>query len=419
MSPLLTIARLVFAVLVSASISYGYSVLTHEAIIDSLWDTSIHQTLLKRFPEATAKELEEAQGYAYGGCVLQDMGYYPFGSRFFSDLTHYVRSGDFISALLREAQDLNGYAFALGALAHYAADTSAHPIATNRAVPILYPKLRSKFGNEVTFWDDPTSHLRTEFGFDVLQLAAGRYAPDRYRKFIGFQVERPTLERAFLDTYGLEMKDVFANLSLALGSYRFSVGSIIPGMTRVAWSLKSEEIKKEIPGITRKKFLYNLSRSSYEKDWGTEYHKPGFRTRLVTVLFRVMPKVGPFKSLKIATPTPEVEKLFMASFNATVDRYRALLARVNPAGMELPNENFDIGAPTRAGQYLGADEAYAKLVGKLADRQFAAMPPGLRENILLFYKDQQPPISTPKEKAARAKLQDELSRLQAVATSEP
>jgi len=419
MSPLLTLARVVFAVLVSASISNGYSVLTHEAIIDSLWDTSIHQALVARFPEATPQELEQAQAYAYGGCVLQDMGYYPFGSRFFSDLTHYVRSGDFIAALLREAQDLNGYAFALGALAHYAADNSAHPIATNRAVPMLYPKLRRKFGNTVTFWDHPVSHIRTEFGFDVLQVAAGRYAPDRYRGFIGFQVSRPTLERAFLDTYGLEMKDVFGNLSLALGSYRFSVGSIIPGMTRVAWSLKNEQITKEIPGITRKKFLYNLSRASYEKEWGTEYHKPGLRTRFVTVLFRIIPKVGPFKSLKITTPTPEVEKLFMASFNATVDRYRVLLAKVNPAGLELPNENFDVGALTRAGQYQGADEAYAKLVGKLADRQFAGMPPELRENIRLFYKDLNPPISTPKEKAARAKLLDELGRLQAVAASEP
>ncbi len=419
MSPLLTIARLVFAVLVSASLSYGYSVLTHEAIVDSLWDTSIHQALVAKFPEATAPELEQAQAYAYGGCVLQDMGYYPFGSRFFSDLTHYVRSGDFIAALLREAQDLDGYAFALGALAHYAADSSGHRIATNRAVPMLYPKLRRKFGNEVTFWDDPVSHLRTEFGFDVLQVASGRYAPDRYRGYIGFHVSRPTLERAFLDTYGLEMKDVFGNLNLALGSYRFSVGSIIPGMTRVAWSLKHEQIEKEIPGITRKKFLYNLSRASYEKEWGTEYHKPGLRTRFVTVLFRIMPKVGPFKSVKITTPTPEVEKLFMASFNATVDRYRALLAKVNPAGLELPNENFDVGALTRPGQYQGADEAYAKLVGKLADRQFAGIPPELRENILLFYKDPNPPNSTPKEKAARAKLLDDLGRLQAVAASEP
>ncbi len=158
--------------LLSAPVSYGYSVLSHEAIVDSLWDASIQKMLLKRFPAATPEELEQAHAYAYGGCILQDMGYYPFSSHFFSDLTHYVRSGDFIMALIRESQDVNEYAFALGALAHYAADNSGHRLATNLAVPILYPKLRLKFGKQVTYDDAPLAHIRTEFGFDVLQVAA-------------------------------------------------------------------------------------------------------------------------------------------------------------------------------------------------------------------------------------------------------
>ena len=235
---LLAVRRMVFALLLSASLSHGYTVLTHEAIVDSVWDTSMRQLLLKRFPGATSEQLEQAHAYAYGGCIIQDLGYYPFSSRLFSDLTHYVRSGDFITALIRDSQDINEYAFALGALEHYAADTLGHRIATNRAVPLLYPKLRKKFGSEVTYWDNPVAHVRTEFGFDVLQVASGRYATDQYRSFIGFQVARPLLERAFLETYGIEMKDVFGNLTLALGSYRYSIGSIVPGMTRVAWDLK-------------------------------------------------------------------------------------------------------------------------------------------------------------------------------------
>jgi hypothetical protein len=167
-----------------------------------------------------------------------------------------------------------------------------------------------------TYRDNPVAHIRTEFGFDVLQVASGRYATDQYRSFIGFQVARPLLERAFQETYGDEMKDVFGNLTLALGSYRYSIGSIVPGMTRVAWNLKKTQLQKEIPGITRKKFLYNLSRSSYEKEWGTEYRKPGFGTRLVTFLVEIVPKIGPFKALKVRMPTPEVEKMFMTSFNA-------------------------------------------------------------------------------------------------------
>src|ERR1700720_3210925 len=156
----------------------AYSVLAHEAIIDSVWDTSIRPLLLKRFPNATAEQLKEAHGYAYGGAIIQDMGYYPHGSHFFSDLTHYVRSGDFILALLRDAKDLDGYAFALGALAHYAADNDGHRIATNRAVPLLYPKLKKKYGDSVTYEEDRLAHVKTEFGFDVLEVAHGRYAPD-------------------------------------------------------------------------------------------------------------------------------------------------------------------------------------------------------------------------------------------------
>ncbi len=408
---------LALRVLLSSSLSYGYTVLTHEAIIDSAWDASLQKLLLKRFPNATPQELEMAHGYAYGGCIIQDLGYYPFSSRFFSDLTHYVRSGDFVVALIRESQDLNEYAFALGALEHYAADTEGHRIATNRAVPLLYPELRRKYGRDVTYWDNPTAHVRTEFGFDVLQVASGRYAPDRYRSFIGFQVSRDVLELAFRDTYSVEMKDVFGNVTLALGSYRYGIRSIVPGMTRIAWSLKKDQLRKEIPGITRKKFLYNLSRSSYEKEWGTEYRKPGCGTKILTFFFRWLPGKGPFSALKVRTPTPEVEKLFMASFNATVDRYKSLLASVDAGVIDLADENLDVGGPTIAGKYKGTDEAYAKLLGKLADRQFAGVQPDLRENVLAYYKDLKLPApakSTKKERAQFSKLVDQLDRLKAV-----
>ena len=416
------VSRLILPILISVQALSAYTVLTHEAAIDSAWDTAIVKVLLKRFPNATPEELDQAHAYAYGGCIIQDMGYYPFSSHLFSDLTHYVRSGDFIEALIRESQDLNEYAFALGALEHYVADVEGHRIATNPAVALLYPDLGRKFGRNVTYWDNPLAHIRTEFGFDVLQVASGRYAPDQYRHFIGFQVSRAPLERAFQDTYGLEMKDIFGSLTLALGSYRHSIGAIVPGMTRVAWSLKREQLQKEIPGITRKKFLYNLSRASYEKEWGNEYRKPGFGTRVVTFVLRLVPKFGPFKSLAIRTPTPEVERLFMASFNSTIDRYSALLARVGAGRPQLENENFDVGEPTRPGKYKGADEAYAKLVGKLADRQFAGVSPELRRNILDFYKDPKPLTSTKsnsKEIASWTKLASQIDQLKAAGESQP
>src|ERR1700732_4168779 len=268
----------------------AYAVLAHEAIVDSVWDTNIRPLLLKRFPGATSAEIKEAHGYAYGGAIIQDMGYYPHGSFFFSDLTHYVRSGDFVLALLRDAKDLNGYAFALGALGHYAADNDGHRIGTNRAVPILYPHLQKKYGDSVTYEEDPLAHVKTEFGFDVLEVAQGRYAPDAYHDFIGFGVSVPLLEQAFQETYGLDLKNVLSDEEKVMGSYRHAVRQLLPKATRVAWSLKKDEIMKDQPGITKNKFLYNLWRASYQKNWGKKYHPPTFGERFLAFLTRIVPK---------------------------------------------------------------------------------------------------------------------------------
>ena len=305
----------------------AYAVLAHEAIIDSAWDMNIKPLLLKRFPNATPEQLKEAHGYAYGGAIIQDMGYYPHGSHFFSDLTHYVRSGDFVMALLRDAKDLDGYAFALGALAHYAADNDGHEIGVNRAVPILYPKLRKKYGDVVTYEQDPLAHVKTEFGFDVLEVAQGRYAPEAYHDFIGFGVSAPLLEQAFEETYGLPLKTVLPNEEQALGSYRRDVSTLLPKATRIAWSLKKDDIEKDQPGITKQKFLFNLSRSSYEKKWGRSYQQPTFGEEFLAFLARLVPKVGPLRVLELKTPTPETEKMFEASFNAALARYKKLTDR--------------------------------------------------------------------------------------------
>jgi hypothetical protein len=209
------VAALVASALFAPTRAAAYSVLAHEANIDALWDGTIAGMLRARFPEASREQIQEARGFAYGGCVIQDLGYYPFGSRFFSNLLHYVRTGDFIAALIRDAQDVDEYAFALGALGHYAADNDGHPMAVNRAVPLMYPKLRKQFGNRVTYAQSPTNHVLVEFSFDVVQVAGAAYAPEAYHAFIGFRVAKPLLERAFSETYGIEMKDVFFNEDLA------------------------------------------------------------------------------------------------------------------------------------------------------------------------------------------------------------
>src|SRR5450432_228347 len=403
-------AAFAFLVLFSCPNAHAYSVLTHEAIVDSLWDSGIKPLLVKRFPAATVDDLLAAHGYAYGGCIIQDLGYYPFGSKFFSDLVHYVRSGDFIVNMIRQSEDLNEYAFGLGALAHFAADNNGHRMATNVSVPLLYPKLRLKFGNSITYADDPFSHSKTEFGFDVFQAAKSRYASAAYKDFIGFQVAKPVLQRAFEDTYGMKIEQVFLNLDLAIGSYRRAVGTILPALTKVAWQLKGPEIQKEVPGITRKKFLYNLSRSSYEKNWGATYQRPGIRSRMLAGFFRIVPRAGPFKALAFKRLTPETERLYMAGFNASIDRYRELLTGVGADRLKLPNDNFDVGEATKAGKYKLTDGAYAKLLHRL-DGHYTEMPQDLRSDILDFYQDLSLPIATKANASDWARLQEELSHL--------
>lgn len=394
----------------------AYSVLSHETIIDAAWKTDLRPLLLKRFPNATDDDLRKAHGYAYGGAIIQDLGYYPHGSKLFSDLTHYVRSGDFIQALLRDAQDLNEYAFALGALAHYAADNQGHRLAVNLAVPLLYPKLKKKYGDVVTYEEDPAAHLKTEFGFDVLGVAKGHFAPDAYRDFIGFEVAQSLLDRAFRETYGLEVASVLDHEGSAIGSYRHAISSTIPKATRVAWALKKSEIERDIPGMTRKRFLYNISRASYEKNWGKDYRGPTAGEKFLAFLFRLIPKIGPLKALALRTPTPQAEQLFERSFNATLAQYRGLLADYDHGRLNLINDNFDVGAVTAPGQYRLSDNAYAALLDKLSRQNFAGMSAELRSEILRFYSDPAAPYATRKDRKAWARVQDELQRLRAMPT---
>ena len=405
------------AVFLCASSSFAYSVLTHEEIVDLVWTTDLRPLLLQRFPSLTEDQLKEAHGYAYGGAVIQDLGYYPFGSVEFSNLVHYVRSGDFVRELLLQSQDANEYAFALGALAHYASDISGHP-AVNQAVSLQYPKLRAKYGNSVKYAEDRTAHLKTEFGFDMVQVAKNRYASQQYHDFIGFQVSKPLLERTFPIVYGMQLQDVLTHEDLAIGSYRFAVSRMIPEMTQIALRTHKKDLMKETPDFAKKKFLYRLSRSEYEKEWGKDYTKPDFSTRFWAVILRYMPKIGPFKALAFNNPTAQTEDLYFKSINTTVDQYRIYLQQVRGGSLVLVNSDFDTGKQTKAAEYSLTDETYAKLLGQLAQRKFDLTSPELRDNILNFYADLSLPLETKKDPARWQTLLSSLDQLK-LATPAP
>jgi len=407
------VAAFLLSAVMLGSVACAYSVLTHEEIVDLLWTSEIRPLLLKRFPELTEAQITEAHAYAYGGAVIQDLGYYPFGSVEFSNLVHYVRSGDFVRELLLQSQDADEYAFALGALAHYASDISGHP-AVNQAVAIQYPKLRAKYGNSVRYAEDHTAHLKTEFGFDMVQIAKNRYASQQYHDFIGFQVSKPLLERTFPIVYGVELKEVLTHEDLAVGSYRFAVSRMIPQMTQIALRTHKKDIMKETPNFAKKKFLYRLSRSEYEKEWGKDYTKPDFGTRVWSVLLRYMPKIGPFRALAFNNPTTQTEDMYFKSINTTVDQYRIYLHQVGAGSLELSNSDFDTGKETRPAEYSLTDETYAKLVGQLAARKFDLTSADLRENILKFYSDLSLPLEPKKDSAQWQRVLASLDQLKFV-----
>jgi hypothetical protein len=390
----------------------AYSVMSHQAIIDVAWETDIKPAIRKRFPNATEDEIDRGQAYAYGGAIIQDLGYYPYGNPFFSDLTHYVRSGDFVLALLRDAQDVYEYSFALGAMAHYAADNNGHPKGTNRAVAVLYPKLKKKFGDSVSYEQDKLAHVKTEFAFDVLEISKERFAPESYHDFIGFEVSPRVLEQAFQETYGLDLKKVLVDENRALNSYRHAVSNLLPKATRIAWHLKKDEIQADEPGLTKRKFLYNLKRSNFEKEWGKDYKKPSLGDRFLAFIYKLLPKIGPLKVLQFKTPTPDTEHMFEASFNDTVDQYRALLKEERETQKPtVTNDNFDLGAVSVPGEYNLSDTTRARLLDELEQQKFAGTPPEIRTELLDYFATADSPFKLKQDPKAWAKVQAELDEL--------
>jgi Zinc dependent phospholipase C len=392
----------------------AYSLLTHEQLIDILWKDELTPLLLKRFPDATEKQLQRAHAYAYGGCLVQDMGYYPLGNEFFSDLTHYVRAGDFVANLINESTNLNEYAYALGALAHYCADNSGHPF-INRAVAISFPKLKRKFGEEVTYEEDRKSHIRVEFGFDMTQVAKNRYTSDQYHNFIGFEVSKPVLERAFLKTYAIPLDEILNPVDLSIGTFRRAASTFIPELTKVALEVQPPDKVRDKPNADHRLFLYHLSRSEYEKEWGKDYRKPRFGARVLAFILKYVPKVGPLKALAFKIPSQETEDLYIKSVNKSVANYRDKLREVGAGHIELPNLDFDTGRKSRAGEYALGDRTYMKLLDKLSQHGLQKASPDVRENVLVYFSTP-PKLRTHSRKDEKAwnKAVAELNDLKAV-----
>ncbi len=408
----------VAALWLSSTPAAGYSVLTHLATVDACWYEHLMPLLTQRYPGATPEEWKAAKANAYGGSIIQDLGYYPFGSELFSNLTHYVRSGDFVRSLLNEAQDRNEYAFALGALAHYVADIKGHSEGTNRAMPSVYPELAAKFGSSITYEEAPIQHTQLEFAFDVVQLAAGRYRASDYHNFIGFEVNKPVLERAFQKTYGLELGQVLFNVDLSVGSFRFAVQQLIPTASRAAWHAERKNILRASPRARRREYVFRQSPRQFRREFKIPYQRPGFGARLLSKVVQVLPKVGPLQPFAFRLPTPKAQEYLKQSFVTVVADYGTAITREqqgDSTSLPLPNYDFDTGLATKVGEYELADETYGEWLRQLADHKFAGVTLGQKQHLVRFFgKLTRPPVAEDEREAATlVETREAFRRLQA------
>lgn len=370
--------------ILKTNLCLAYSVLTHEAIIDAVWDKYLAPLLRSRYTLSDSA-LKKAHAYAYGGAISPDMGYFPFGSKLFTNLVHYVRSGDYVMALLDEAQNANEYAFALGSMCHYYADVYGHSLGVNVDVPLIYPKEKEKFGNWVTYEEDHASHKRIEFAFDVVQSAQGNYASTSYHDFIGFQVSKEVMDRAFFKTYALHIDDLFHNFNRAVGTFRWTVRAIFPEITKVAWATRKKNILKLNAGITGRKFRYHMDRRLYNKEFGRDRDRPQFFTYVLSVLIKIMPKIGPLQPLKFKNLTPAAEKNYIQSFDSVEYHYTTELTHLHHGKAYLVNKDFDTGNNTVQGEYGLTDRTYCDWLMALQNKKFDSLSVSLKKNILQFF----------------------------------
>lgn len=402
-----------FGVLPQAALPY--SVLTHEQLIDLAWNGTIQPLLKKRFPQTTTTDLRVAHAYAYGGCAIQDLGYYPFGDKFFSDLTHYVRSGDFVVRLLRDARNANEFAFALGALSHYVGDNIGHREAVNPSTAIGFPKLAKKYGAIVTYDEAPHAHIRVELAFDVDQLSQHRLAPGAYLRFIGLQVPVRLLAQAFEETYSIPLHDLLHAGRPTVRSYRSSVRSFLPRIAYAETVLHRHDFPPDVHDAEFQYFLDAIAHADFQTVWNQYRRNPGVETHLVAFLIRITPKIGVLSDLAIKIPTQDSQQLYIRSVNQSVEFYGSLLKQLGERpSISIPNRDLDTGETIKPGAYALTDKTYAKLLHQITHDGQRHVGPGLKHDVLAFYSNPNAPIATKKNKKAWEQVLKDLGTLRAM-----
>ena len=391
----------------------AYGVLTHHQLIDQAWNTVIVPILLNRFPSLTPEQLREAHAYAYGGCVVQDFGYYPFANGFFSDLTHYVRTGDFVQKLFQRAKTANEFAFAIGALSHYVGDSIGHSQATNPSVAITFPKLRAKYGSLVNYAQGKHQHAQVEWAFDANQAAKLRLAPVDYVRDVGLDVPREQLAAAFYETYGIPLQEIVSGLFPAMKTFRFGARSFLPHFTYAQAVLHKGRFPADTPGPELERYERQVGQLPKEEQWDRYRRKPGIQTHLLSFLIVIVPKIGALRMLAIKDPTEETERAYIASVNLSTAALAVSLERLRGSQIDLglADRDLDTGQPVLPGGYPLTDRTYAQLLARITKLPTERIPAGLKQDIVAYYADPAAPISTKKKPKEWAAVQEQLQVL--------
>jgi hypothetical protein len=454
-----TIALLLLVLLLPwGGAAHAYSLLTHEQLIDLTWKDSIVPLLLSRYPTLTPAELERARAYAYGGCVIQDIGYYPFGDKAYSNLTHYVRSGDFVVNLFRDATNADELAFAVGALSHYVGDSVGHATAVNLAVPIEFPKLEARYGPVVTYAQGERQHVQTEFAFDINEIAHHRMAPVHYLRHIGLEVPVAQLALAFYQTYGLQ-EDFTGKRGrrVNVGAYRFAVRGFIPRIAYAVTLLRRNHEPADPNTPEALQIEQEALRVATENNWQAYRRNAGVGTWALAGLLFVLPKIGPLKMVAVKGPTEATEAEYLHSVVFSAAALRRVLAGFTPPGATgpaategtvaepqaavappvsatlkpatagavqsrdprhpLPNRDLDTGHVVQPGGYSLTDSTYAHLLHLLTRQPALPIPPGIKEDIEAYYANLEAPFTTKKDPQEWAQVQTDLSTLGGMPTS--
>lgn len=434
----------------------AYSLLTHEQLIDLTWEDSIVPLLLSRYPGLTPAQLDEARAYAYGGCVIQDIGYYPFGDPSFSDLTHYVRSGDFVVNLFRNAKNADELAFAVGALSHYIGDSIGHSLATNLAVPVAFPRLRRKYGRVVSYAEGEHQHVQVEFGFDIDEISHHHMAPLRYLRHIGLKVPVKQLALAYYQTYGLTNDFAGPRRRFNVREYRFATRTFIP---RIAYAVTLLHRRHEVPEPDTPEsaaVAKEIAEANAQYHWQQYRRKAGFETYVLAGLIFILPKVGPLRMASVKNPTPATDAEYIHSVAVSLAALRRDLARFTPPAARrahpatvaiakavqpadipsttlargsiaprrppdgrhpLPNLDLDTGKVVQPGGYPLTDTTYALLLHRVTRHPSRKIPPGIKADILAYYADPEAPITTRKDAKKWAQVQADLATLAKMPTT--